>query len=266
MRSTPPWGTLLIRRRTRVDRTGGRSVALVLLALLTTGCAPLLSPEYYMLPSLAELYLYDDFQWSSVDEEITGEEMSWILGTTTGSAGSVVHGGSFISLTEGNFLLSNRPLWGPVTVAVTYHVLRGALEPDQNGYLFDYQIVLASGESTDTVLFGPAVELAFRAGLVTDELRIREDATSANTAALSSKPYSDPLSKNGLLEMDVDPVTGSISARFYSGDGTPVLEASATVNPIAEPFFLAVQASGDDTFLTQARAVTKVSVVKLEVE
>jgi hypothetical protein len=238
-----------------------------------SSCAPLLDPDYYLLPKPPQLYLYDDFTWSTRDDEVNYEEENWIQGTTEGEpVSSAVHGGNFISVGRRNVLLSKIEQFGDVRITVNYQIFPG-LGTANNGWLFDYQIVLASGASDKTQLFGPSVELSlwhdFNVDTFpdNDELRIRADAGDTVSVAESAIPYVSPMMKIGVIEIDVLPEDGLIVARLYSGSETPVMEVASTVPNIPRPYYLALQASGDDgATIRAARTIGKVYVTELEAD
>ena len=241
-------------------------------------CAPLLDPEYYLLPRLPRLYLYDDFTWSTRDSEVSDMEDTWVDGATDGqTAQFAVQGGSFIVVGLRTFLLSEIELYGATEISVEYTIFRGLppVPPNLNNGdpSFDYRIVLAGADSNTTELFGPAVELAFWyddplvvGGPDFDQLRLRAETSSTETVAIDSVPYVDPLRRQGTIKIEVEPDTGAVVARFFAGSDTPSLEVNGNVGPIDQPYFLAIQASGDASSSLRARTVNKISVVGMEGE
>ena len=269
----PPWEISLKSPGTK-HRNRLNVLAVMLITLLVaSGCAPLLDPEYYLLPRSSQLFLYDDFTWSTLDSETDWQEENWIQGTTEGEAvSSAVHGGNFISVGRRNVLLSSIEQFDETRITVNYQVFPG-LTTENNGWLFDYQIVLASNESDDTQLIGPSVELSlwhdFDSDMIpdNDELRIRADAGDATPLAETVIPYISPMMKKGVIEIDVFPADGLIVARLYSGSDTAVMEVASAVPDIPQPYYLALQASGDDgATVRAARTIGKVYVTALEVD
>lgn len=251
-----------------------RAPLVLVVILLLAGCAPLLDPGYYLLPTLPELYIYDDFNWSTLDAEVTEEEERWVRGATDGfpPGNSEVHGGNFISIGHRSFLLSTGELDGEVRITVEYQIFQGIVTPTPNNNdLFDYRIWMAGTDSTETNLTGPSVEISlwYDADLDTnpdsDELRVR--AADGSVSELATKPHNLPsMHLQGTLEIDVEPEAGTIAVRFYADGETPLLAATGIVGDIPQPFRLALQASGDDVSPLRARTVKRVSVVDLEVE